>query len=97
MLVFIDESGKPHPKDSTENPVLCAVCINERDIKHLSQKIFKLKMKIFGKDTEIKSTSLIRRQIFTKNMTNNKQYVDELVKLACSFDIRVFAIIMRTD
>jgi len=34
MLVFIDESGKPHPKDSTENPVLCAVCINERDIKH---------------------------------------------------------------
>jgi hypothetical protein len=23
MLVFIDESGKPHPKDSTKNPVLC--------------------------------------------------------------------------
>ena len=95
MLAFIDESGKPHPKDSTENPVLCAVCINERDIKYLSQNIFKLKMKIFGKDTEIKSTSLIRRQIFTKNMTNNKQYIDELVKLACSFDIRVFAIIME--
>jgi len=95
MLVFIDESGKPHPKDSTENPVLCAVCINERDIKHLSQNIFKLKMKIFGKDTEIKSTSLIRRQIFSKNMTNNKQYVDELVKLACSSDIKVFAIIME--
>jgi len=52
-------------------------------------------MKIFGKDTEVKSTSLIRRQIFTKNMTNNKQYVDELVKLACSFDIKVFAIIME--
>jgi len=95
MLVFIDESGKPHPKDNTENPVLCAVCIHERDIKHLSQNIFRLKMKIFGKDTEIKSTSLIRRQIFSKNMTNNKQYVDELVKLACSFNIKIFAIIME--
>ena len=95
MLAFIDESGKPHPKDSTENPVLCAVCINERDIKYISQNIFKLKMKIFGKDTEIKSTSLIRRQIITKNMTNNKQFIDELVKLACSFDMRVFAIIME--
>ena len=94
MLVFVDESGKPHPKDSTTNPILCAVCINERDIKYLSQNIFQLKMKIYGKDTEIKSTSLIRRQIFTKNMTNNKQYVDELVKIACSFDIKVFAIIM---
>ena len=67
MLVFIDESGKPHPKDSTENPVLCAVCINERDIKHLSQNIFKLKMKMFGKDTEIKSTSLIRQTVNQKN------------------------------
>ncbi|MCL2441209.1 MAG: DUF3800 domain-containing protein [Treponema sp.] len=95
MLVFIDESGKPHPKDSTENPVLCAVCIKERDIKQLSQKIFNLKMKIFGKDTEVKSTSLIRRRILSKNMTNNKQYVDEFVKIACSFDIRVFAIIME--
>jgi len=95
MLVFIDESGKPHPKDSTNNPVLCAVCIKERDIKLLSQKIFNLKMKIYGKDTEVKSTSLIRRQIFTKNMTNNKKYVDDLVKIACSFDIRVFAIIME--
>jgi hypothetical protein len=66
MLVFIDESGKPHPKDSTENPVLYTVCINERDIRKKKKNIFKLKMKIFGKDTEIKSTSLIRRQIFTK-------------------------------
>jgi hypothetical protein len=95
MLVFVDESGKPHPKDSTVNPVLCAVCIGERDIKQISQKIFNLKMKIYGKDTEIKSTSLIRRQIFSKNMSNNKLYVDELVKIACSFDIRVFAIIME--
>ena len=43
MLVFIDESGKPHPKDSTENPVLCAVCINERDIKNYPRIYLSLK------------------------------------------------------
>jgi len=95
MLVFIDESGKPHPKDSTINPILCGVCINERDIKQLSQKIFQLKMKIYGKDTEIKSTSLVRRQIFSRKMTKNKQFIDEFVKIACSFDIKVFGIIME--
>ena len=94
MLVFIDESGKPHPNDSTINPVLCGVCVKESDIKPLSQSIYQLKMRIFGKDTEIKATSLIRRQVLNKKMTNNKQYVDELIKIACSFDIKVFAIIM---
>jgi hypothetical protein len=94
MLIFIDESGKPHPNDSTTNPVLCGVCIKESDIKIITKSIYRLKMKIFGKDTEVKSTSLIRRRIFDKNMTINKQYVEEFVKTACSLDIRVFAIIM---
>jgi len=94
MLVFIDESGKPHPNDSTKNPVLCGVCINEYDIRDISRSIYRLKLRLFGKDTEIKSTSLIRRRIFTKNMTINKQYVDEFVRIACSYDIKVFAIIM---
>ena len=95
MLVFIDESGMPYPKDSTINPVLCGVCIEESDIKEVSRKIYRLKMNIFGKDTEIKSTSLIRRRIIEKNMTNNKKFVDEFVKTACSFNINVFAIIMN--
>ena len=94
MLVFIDESGQPHPNDSTINPVLCGVCIKESDIRTISRDIYRLKMRIFGKDTEIKSTSLIRRRIFTKKMTINKQYVDDFVKTAYSYDIKVFAIIM---
>lgn len=30
MLVFIDESGFPHPNDSTKYPVLTALCLPER-------------------------------------------------------------------
>ncbi|MDR1665259.1 MAG: DUF3800 domain-containing protein, partial [Clostridiales bacterium] len=95
MLVFIDESGKPHPNDSTTNPVLCGVCIKESDIKYISQSIFRLKMNVFGKDTEIKSTSLINRRVIVKNMTKNKFYLDEFVKIVCGFDVKVFSIIME--
>ena len=95
MLVFVDESGQSHPNDSTINPVLCGICINESDIRDISRSIYRLKMKLFGKDTEVKSTSLIRRRIFTKNMTINKQYVDAFIKNACSFDIKVFAVVME--
>ena len=94
LLAFIDESGKPHPNDNTMNPVLCCVCIREADIKRLSQSIFNIKTKIYGKDTEIKATSLVRRQVLTKRMTNNKQFVEEFVKSACSIDMKVFAIVM---
>jgi hypothetical protein len=92
--VFVDESGKPHPNDSVKNPVLCGVCIMESDIKQILRSIYRLKMEIFGKDTEVKATSLIRRRVFDKNMTINKQYAEEFVKTACSSNIKVFAIIM---
>jgi len=95
MLMFIDESGQPHPNDSTKNPVICGVCINESDIRDISRSIYRLKLKIFGKDTEVKSTSLIRRRIFDKRMTINKQYVDVFINTACSFNISVFAIVME--
>lgn len=43
MLVFIDESGYPRPTDSTNNPVLLAVCLHENDIKPITNQIYKLK------------------------------------------------------
>ncbi|NLB81159.1 MAG: DUF3800 domain-containing protein [Clostridiaceae bacterium] len=68
MLVFIDESGHPEPNDSTEKPVLLGVCINENDIKPITNQIYKLKDDIYGKQDEIKTTKLIREQTITKNV-----------------------------
>ena len=49
MLVFVDESGHPKPKDSTKNPVLLGVCFNEQQIKSLTNSIYKLKDSLYGK------------------------------------------------
>ena len=67
MLTFIDESGYPHPTDSTKNPILLGVCIHENDIKPITNQIYKLKDSIYGKQDEIKSTKLIREATITKN------------------------------
>lgn len=94
MLTFIDESGYPHPTDSTKNPILLGVCIHENDIKPITNQIYKLKDSIYGKQDEIKSTKLIREATITKNRTNNKAYVEGMVDIITSYDAAIFAIIM---
>ena len=95
MLVFIDESGYPRPTDPTKNPVLLAVCIHENNIKQITNRIYKLKHSIYGKQDEIKSTKLIREATITKNRTNNKAFVEGMVDIISSYDVAVFAIIMN--
>ncbi len=95
MLVFIDESGYPRPTDNNKFSVLLAVCIYEKDIKSLTNKIYKLKDEIYSKQDEIKSTNIIRKQTIEKNRTNNKKYADELVNIAVKHNITTFCIIMK--
>ncbi len=94
MLIFIDESGYPHPNDGTKCPVLLGVCIYENDIRPLTNAVYKLKNTIYGKQDEIKATNVIKRQTIAKNRTKNKQYVDGLMKIVVEHNIAVFAIIM---
>ena len=95
MLVFIDESGYPRPTDDNEYSVLMAVCIYEKDIRTIDNDIYKLKQRIYGKQDEIKSTNLIRKQTIEKNRTKNKEYADEFVKIASKHNIKTFCIIMK--
>ena len=95
MLVFVDESGKPHPNDATLKPILCCVCIKEDDIRDLTKKIFALKGNIFGTNDEIKSTTLISRRTIRKDVKKNIDFVNQFVDIACGYDIKVFAVIMN--
>ena len=95
MLVFIDESGKPHPNDATLKPVLCCVCIKENDIREITQKVYALKNRYFGSNDEIKSTDLISRRTIKNNVRKNIDFVNDFVGIACSYDIKVFSIIMK--
>ena len=94
MLAFIDESGYPRPSDSTNNPVLLAVCIHERDIRSITNQIYKLKDSLYGKQDEIKATKLIREATITKNRTINKAYTEGIVKIVSDYEAHVFAVIM---
>ncbi|MBQ6734636.1 MAG: DUF3800 domain-containing protein, partial [Lachnospiraceae bacterium] len=94
MLVFIDESGHPRPNDSTNNPVLVGVCIHENDIKPITNRIYKLKDSLYGKQDEIKSTRVIRPYSLQKNRTINKAFVEGMVDLVSDYNTAVFAIIM---
>lgn len=94
MLTFIDESGYPRPTDPTKNPVLVAVCMQENDIRAITNHIYKLKDSLYGKQDEIKSTKLIREATISKNRTINKAFTDGMVGILDMYNIATFAVIM---
>lgn len=95
MLVFIDESGYPRPTDDNEFSVLMAVCIYEKDIRGINNDIYKLKNQIYGKQDEIKSTNVIRKQTIEKNRTLNKEYAERFVNITTAHNIVTFCITMK--
>lgn len=95
MLVFVDESGYPLPSDESEYSTLTAICIDEKDIRGISNDIYRLKHEIYGKQDEIKATNIIKRQTIEKNRTKNKEYADRFVETIVSYGISVFSIIMK--
>lgn len=95
MLVFIDESGYPRPTDDNEFSVVMAVCIYEKDIREINSNIYKLKNQIYGKQDEIKSTNIIRKQTIEKNRTLNKEYAERFVNIVTAHNIVTFCIIMK--
>jgi hypothetical protein len=71
MLVFIDQSGNPHPKDDHPYSVLLAVCIEENRSRHIAGALHSLKQtyldiptirQIYGRMHEIglESNSIIK-------------------------------------
>lgn len=95
MLIFIDESGFPHPKDATKNPVLAAVCISERGHRSLSRNLYAIKKRFFNNpDRELKAKDLLRPYIFEK--TNRRRELVECVfELIRETDLVIFAMIME--
>jgi len=62
MLVFIDESGHPHPNDATHRPVVVAVCISDHDSRAISGRVHSLKRDNLNRERmELKAVKLIRR------------------------------------
>lgn len=96
MFAFIDESGLPHPKDSTRRPVLLAACVNERSLRPFFGDIRRIKLETIGNpDWEIKASETVIAKTLFRNRTAKINCVDRLVESAVRFDVRVFAVIME--
>jgi len=68
VLVFIDESGIPHPHDSSTRPVLVAMCLRERHHRRLNQALFRFKRDLLGREDpiDIKGTKFLRPRVFAR-------------------------------
>lgn len=95
MLVFIDESGHPHPKDSTTRPILVSVCLPESRHRDVSRQLFSLKRNLLGREEyELKGTKLLRPKVFEAK-PRKRELVESVFDLVRNTDLVLFAIIME--
>lgn len=58
MLVFIDESGHPHPNDSTIRPVVVAACFSEADARRISSRVHAIKRDLLTRERSVTMASI---------------------------------------
>lgn len=96
MLVFIDESGVPHPNDSTTRPVLVGMCLAERDHRRLNQALFRYKRDLLESEEpiDIKGTSFLRARVLNRQ-PRKWELTQRIFDLIANTNLCVFAVIME--
>jgi hypothetical protein len=95
MLVFIDESGFPHPNDPIENPTLVAVCLSEAYHRTLNSQLYSLKRRLLSNpEEELKATKLLRRRVF-EEMPKLREFTESVFDLIRTTDLAIFGMIMK--
>jgi hypothetical protein len=95
MLIFIDESGHPHPNDPTTRPVVAAICISDRDSRSVSARLHALKRDNLGQERmELKAVNLLNRRTFRRK-PDYVQFLDEFFSALLNLPITVFAMVME--
>lgn len=94
MLVFLDESGIPHPNDSSTRPVIVSVCVTKQNARAISAQLYSLKRRLGTPDIELKGVNLITRRVFERR-SNEWELVESFFDLCRSLPIVLFAIVME--
>lgn len=97
MLVFIDESGHPHPNDAAVRPVLAAVCMRQQDSRDISRIIYGVKRQALGErgqHEELKAKSVINRRTF-RRVPERRELVESFFDELRNLPVTVFAVIME--
>ncbi|MDO8750190.1 MAG: DUF3800 domain-containing protein [Dehalococcoidia bacterium] len=97
IFAFVDESGHPHPKDSSTRPVLAAACFDARDLRALNTELFHLKRQLLGKEqfeVEAKANQLLTRSTF-RNRPEKREFVEAFFDMCRNFPFKLFAVVME--
>ena len=97
MLVFIDESGHPHPNDPTTRPVLASVCFPQRESRSISRQVFAMKRSLLGSERaglELKANAILNRRTF-KRKPEIRELLEETFDQIRNIDLTIFAVIME--
>jgi hypothetical protein len=95
MLIFVDESGQPNPRDPSPYSVMAAIAIKEEKSRDFSREIFNLK-KIFKGiddpiDWEIHAVDLLSGRYVPPT---TREFMREVLALCRLFEVVTFASIM---
>ncbi|HEX9976557.1 MAG TPA: DUF3800 domain-containing protein [Dehalococcoidales bacterium] len=97
MLVFIDESGHPHPGSDIRRPVLLALCMRESDSRSITSEIYRLKTNLLGggkENLEIKARELLDKATF-RRIPEKKELIEGVFDVIRRFDLNIFATVME--
>lgn len=94
MLGFLDESGQPHPNDSSTRPVVVSVCINRQDARGIAGQLYSLKRRMGTPGIELKGVNLITRRVFERR-SNEWELVESFFDLCRALPFALFAIVME--
>ena len=94
MLVFLDESGIPHPNDSSTKPVVVSVCVARHDVRSISSQLYGLKWRHGTPDIELKGVNLITRRVFDRR-EREWELVESFFDLCRTLPFVLFAVVME--
>lgn len=95
MLVFIDESGHPHPNDPNSRPIVVAVCIDAENLQMVSKRIHALKRDFLKSERmELKGVNLLNRGTYRRK-PEYVAFLEEFFGALLNLPITVFGVIMH--
>ena len=96
MLVYIDESGNPHPKDNNLRPTIAALCVAEDEHRKINRQLYAIKRKFLDDpNEELKAKKLLRPYVF-ENDPKRRELVERVFELLGQAEsLAIFAIIME--
>ena len=97
MLVFIDESGHPHPNDANPRPVVVAVCIEAENLRLVSGRVHAIKRDLLGHEREkmeLKGADLLNRRTYQRKL-DYVAFLEEFFVNLSNLPITIFGVIMQ--